>query len=407
MNSLPLFRRQIARDVFENYLKLVREEVDKKANEYVLNVNKAEWLDHITDRFKQVPLTIYPEKITQSLAGKGKRTLSQFGREYEVETTKIALSIPYEGTTFLLELCPSSYTLNGCKADVSGYGAGDITRTIELTSQDEQLFNAEKRQFIDYLNSNVPSVNKEAEDFNRRIVYEFNTAYEARKQKALSENSFFEKLNISIDPDTQGNYKVPVFEKKRVPEPVLDSKAPRKYTQTPVLDDDLYTDIIGSINKALKSVEKKPSIYKAKDEEELRDYLLPILENRYENSTVTGETFNKGGKTDILVRYKDGTNLFVAECKYWKGESGFLETVNQLFDRYLTWRDSKTALIFFVTNKEFSKVLATIRDAVKKHPYFLRETGNHGESSFSYIFRFPTDEGKHVYTEVMAFHFPE
>jgi hypothetical protein len=73
---------------------------------------------------------------------------------------------------------------------------------------------------------------------------------------------------------------------------------------------------------------------------------------------------NKGGKTDILVKHTDGTNVFVAECKYWKGEGVLHETINQLFDRYLTWRDSKVAIVFFVTIKEFSRVLQTIRASV-------------------------------------------
>src|ERR1700738_805507 len=35
------------------------------------------------------------------------------------------------------------------------------------------------------------------------------------------------------------------------------------------------------------------------------------------------------GKTDILIR-KDGKNVFIAECKFWKGEKAFLETIDQI-----------------------------------------------------------------------------
>jgi len=226
------------------------------------------------------------------------------------------------------------------------------------------------------------------------------------KQNVLSENSFFEKLNLNIETLTDKIFKVPLIEKKKIPEPIVDQKSAKKYTENPTLPDEFYNDILDVIYTFFKSVEKKPSTYHTKDEESLRDYVLPTLETRYNNATVTGETFNKRGKTDILVRYKDGTNLFVAECKFWKGEAILHETINQLFDRYLTWRDSKVAIIFFVTNKEFSKVLATIQDSIKKHPYFFRENGVRGESSFSYIFHFPTDKGKYVFTEIMAFHFP-
>nr|GEY91381.1 hypothetical protein [Tanacetum cinerariifolium] len=339
---------------------------------------------------------------------RGQRRSEGMWKEYVQETMKFGVRLPYTGTTYLLYLQPSTFTLNSLRAEIeAGDGQGAITYAIEIADQNEQEFNSAKSRFIEYVASNIPSVNKEAESFNRQIQYAFESTYEVRRQKALAENSFFEKLGISVIPGTSETYKVPSLVKKRIPEPTLDSNIPKKYTQTPELDDALYNDIIGYVYKAFKSVEKKPSVYQVKGEEELRDYLLPILENHYENTTVTGETFNKGGKTDILIRNTDGTNLFVAECKYWKGEVGFLDTINQLFDRYLTWRDSKTALIFFVENKEFSKVLLAIKEVIKKHPYFVRETGSHGESSFSYIFHFPTDKGKHIYTEIMAFHFPK
>jgi hypothetical protein len=56
----------------------------------------------------------------------------------------------------------------------------------------------------------------------------------------------------------------------------------------------------------------------------------------------TGETFNFQGKTDILIRAQ-GKNIFIAECKFWKGEKVFLETIDQLLS-YLSWRDSKAAI---------------------------------------------------------------
>lgn len=108
----------------------------------------------------------------------------------------------------------------------------------------------------------------------------------------------------------------------------------------------MYDDVLTIIYQVGKSWEKKPSVYQGKDEESLRDLLLTFLETRYEGTTATGETFNKNGKTDILLKYVDGTNLFIGECKFWHGASEFSKAINQLFDRYLTWRDSKVALIF-------------------------------------------------------------
>lgn len=168
----------------------------------------------------------------------------------------------------------------------------------------------------------------------------------------------------------------------------------------------MYDDVLRVIYDAGKNMEKKPALYQNKDEEGLRDQFLFILETRYEEITATGETFNRSGKTDILLKFaKDGSNLFVAECKFWHGASEFHKAISQLFERYLTWRDSKIALILFVTNKAFTKVLETIKSETVKHTYFLKEIGARGETSFSYQFHLPQDEDKKVYLEIMAFHY--
>jgi hypothetical protein len=57
----------------------------------------------------------------------------------------------------------------------------------------------------------------------------------------------------------------------------------------------------------------------------------------------TGETFNFQGKTDILIRV-EAKNVYIAECKFWKGEKTLLATLDQLLS-YLSWRDTKAALL--------------------------------------------------------------
>jgi len=153
-------------------------------------------------------------------------------------------------------------------------------------------------------------------------------------------------------------------------------------------------------------MEKKPALYIGKDEEGLRDQFLFVLETRYVGITASGETFNRSGKTDILLKYaQDGSNLFVGECKLWHGIKEFHEAINQLFDRYLTWRDSKVALIFFVKNNDFTKVLECVKEQIVTHPYYIRNNGFKGESSFSYLFRLAQDPDKKVFVEIMLFHY--
>lgn len=407
MALIQIFRVQDASSTFRSYLKEIVDEINSKPNDYMLNVDKNEWKEYFKNKYDFIPLNVYSEQASVKFIGKRKIKKEQFGTEYESETYRFELSVPYVGYYFLFFLSPSTRLMHHPNVNVPSLDSGTLTAEFELYDQNEKQFEHDKNHLLEGITGNVTNINNDLQRFKAEVISTFENAFERKKEKVLSENSFFEKLNININKKTDTIFKVPIAKKRIIPEPIVDKKTTKKYTETPAMDDAFYSDIIEVIYTFFKSVEKKPSIFKTKDEEGLRDYVLPTLETRYDNTTVTGETFNKGGKTDILIKYKDGTNLFVAECKYWKGEGILHETINQLFDRYLTWRDSKVSIIFFVTNKEFSKVLKTMQESIPKHEYFVRENGSNGESSFSYIFHFPTDKDKIIYAEIMAFHFPE
>lgn len=76
-----------------------------------------------------------------------------------------------------------------------------------------------------------------------------------------------------------------------------------------------------------------------------------------------GEAFRNHGKTDISIE-RENRAAFVAECKMWTGKKEISNAITQL-DSYLTWRDCKTALIYFVRNKDFFKVLQSATEAIK------------------------------------------
>lgn len=95
----------------------------------------------------------------------------------------------------------------------------------------------------------------------------------------------------------------------------------------------------------------------------------------------------------------------IVECKFWHGTEEFLKAISQLFDRYLTLRDTKAALLIFVTNKDFTNVISTIKNEIKKHQYFFKENTERGRSFFSYVFRLAQDKDKLVDLYVIAFHF--
>jgi hypothetical protein len=212
-------------------------------------------------------------------------------------------------------------------------------------------------------------------------------------------------IGLNVNPQSNSFVASKPVVRKNIPKPI--SETTKRKDVTPYLQEQVYIDIKELIYNVGKSIERKPSLYVGKHEEDLRDVFLLFLETRYDSTSGVGEAFNKKGKTDILLKYaNDGTNLFVAECKFWKGKKSLLSAIDQLLC-YLTHRDSKTALMMFVNQKELISIMETANLEIKEHKNFKKFVSKTFESSFSYEFSLPDDSKKIIQIELMFFHFPK
>lgn len=166
-----------------------------------------------------------------------------------------------------------------------------------------------------------------------------------------------------------------------------------------------YQDILRVINDAGTGFEHSSKWFRDKEEEELRGIILTVLRSNFKSGTATGETFNKDGKSDILLRTDDGTNLFIAECAIWGGEKYFTGKIDQL-NRYLTWRDTKAAVIMFVQNQKMVPVCEQIEHGVENHDQFVEKVDQPSESWWQYRFHFENDPDRELNLAVLAFHLP-
>jgi hypothetical protein len=172
----------------------------------------------------------------------------------------------------------------------------------------------------------------------------------------------------------------------------------------PSLPEEEYEFILSILKNMVQVMERSPHAFEQMGEEDLRWHFLVQLNAQYEGQAA-GETFNFQGKTDILLR-SEGRNVFIAECGFWRGEKNFLEKIDQHLS-YLSWRDTKTAIILFNRNANFTEVLSKITGAVPKHACFKRDRGRSDESTFRYIFHQPADSNRELVLTVMAFDVPD
>jgi hypothetical protein len=383
----------------------IKADIENLAKDYILSIDENEFKTYLTTKYTIEPLVVDFEselveqpKVTKELI----ENYLQRGR-FQTDVYEFTITYNYSGSPVVFKIRPDRYKMTTADLFINEV-RNTVSFKIKLYQQDPALFKRDKDSCFQRAFTNLPNANEVVNDWNQGVAGIIDTHFRFQKNKYQKENDFYTAINVKVNKETSYVFPVPSVKKKIIPKlPVTKTK---EIASEPWITKEIYDDILKVIYDSGKNMEKKPALYKGKDEEGLRDQFLFILETRYEGTTATGETFNRSGKTDIILKFaQDSSNLFVAECKFWHGASEYLKAISQLFDKYLTWRDSKAALIIFVKNKEFTNVLTTIETEIKDHPYFVREQGKKGETSFSYIFHLPQDNNKNVYFEVMAFHY--
>ena len=166
------------------------------------------------------------------------------------------------------------------------------------------------------------------------------------------------------------------------------------------ITDSIFNTIIESVMYTATSMERAPDSFQSMDEEQIRDLLLSSI-NGMLAIRGTGESFNHAGKTDILYSYQN-RNVFIAECKIWKGKSYVGEGLEQL-ESYLSWDDTKTSLIVFYKNK--SDMTDSIHELdsliISKDNY--SKTISNGDRGSRYLMKHPSDSSKSYVLQTIFF----
>lgn len=247
---------------------------------------------------------------------------------------------------------------------------------------------------------NYGPLHQDINRFNFDLKSRIQEKFAEIKNRHLKSRNLVKKLGIPLRRGANSQIKVnaKLREKIIIKEPTVR----KNFRLDPFISDGVYADIVTLIHDACKNIERMPSMFRGRNENDLRDFILFVLDPNFILGSATGETFNAEGKTDILIRYSS-SNVFVAECKYWHGTSSYLNAIDQLLS-YLTWRDSKTALIIFVRNKSISKVIDEVKRATIHHSNYVSFEAELGEGLLRFKFHLNGDDNKEVWLTVMIYH---
>lgn len=401
---MKIFYEQELDQYLESRKRALVGKIESEDSDYILNVDADKYVEYLVAEFSLADFVIDFDAIYVTREERMIRAelfppdFNAFdGKSYSKQV--ITYHIPFRGEEEILRCQPNPHNLMTyevliednciCFDVIDFYGTAD-----GIKKRADEIIRTIRTQY-GHVKENLEAYEGELPVFAR-------DALKNRQQKLQKQLGVISELGVPIKStkNIPKTFAIPTVGKKVFQKPEVKTE---RLEPHPTISEEIYKEILQTIYDMGKVFERHPNTYRDKDEEALRDHLILQLEPRFEGST-TGETFNKSGKTDILIRYKNN-NVFVAECKFWSGKKDHLKAIDQLLS-YLTWRDSKTAIIYFVKNREISPVLDQIVESTSEHPNFIEGLGQYDKSWFNFKFHIQGDPGCYFSLAILVVHMP-
>jgi hypothetical protein len=315
-------------------------EIESLDNEYILKASPTELEQFYLNKVTIEPLTLHTDQyyienrvgVKADVSGDIRR--DTFGGPAFVQGTRLDIAIPFEGDLQLWRLRPSPFTFwsypeINIRDDliVFSYVYPDDTANAEAIK-------SKVDQHVTHLADVVGNLRRAVESHNQEAAAAIRAALARKRERARAALDVVSSLGIPIRRrDEPLVYVAPV---QRRPSPVGRPSVPQeRYRPEYFLPEAEYEHILRVMRSMSLVIERNPESFTSLDEEAIRNHFLIQLNGHYEGSA-TGETFNASGKTDILIRVED-RNVFIAECKFWHGQSAFNKAIDQLLG-YLSWK---------------------------------------------------------------------
>lgn len=404
----PLFRDRLLREVFRKGAKNLGREIKWFKESYLLGVSTDELVDYLFQKYDYEAPELYPGRKYVADEGEAQidvrndwsRDIQDRSRSGYMSGQFIEVAVPFSGNSKLFKCQASTRSTNPPCGRVENK---EVRLRYEGINLDPDELKRKIGSDIQNIEKYLEWTREDVNSFNNRLRYQAKQSVERRKDRLNKNSGVVEDLSIPVKrrDDAPKTYAAPVTRKKSpVQKPPATKKPSRREPELPAEEYEYILEIISSMADVL---ERSPDAFADMDEEDLRSHFLVQLNGQYEGSA-TGETFNGEGKTDILIR-TEGKQVFIAECKFWKGPKAHREAIDQLLS-YTSWRDTKTALILLNRNKDLSAVLEKIPEATRTHPNHKRKEKQKGETRFRHVLHQNGDESREVILTILVFNVP-
>jgi len=394
---------------FRNLIDKVTGEINSLDNEYVLKASPTELEQYFVQKVLISPLVLHvDERYIKNRTGAEIDVSHDFlravspGERAIVRGTRLNIAIPFEGDPMLWRIRASTFSMGGYP-DIEIHGS-EVVFGISFPddSAESERLRSEIERHTKSLTDAVGYLKRDVDNHNNSAPNTIRQALERKRKLAQSTIGAVAALGIQVKrSDTQPTFTIPA--KRREITTKRPAVATGKYESEPVLDEKEYEHILEIMKSMSLVIERSPCSFASLDEEAIRAHFLLQLNGHYEGSA-TGETFNASGRTDILIRV-DNRNVFIAECKFWRGPKAFEEAVDQLLG-YLTWRDSKCALLVFNRTRDSSAVRLKMHEVMESRSEHRKTVFHHPGGDSRYILVKESDPGREIAVTTQLYDIP-
>jgi hypothetical protein len=402
-----LFSKYSIFGVIQGQTEALKKKIQEINPAVLLNASEQDLVDALMEEFRLNVPVVKDSELYIADSGEAQVDVSRDpmrlfldrSRPFYIPGNKIVIAAPFDGDAEFFRIQPQSHTLNPPRGEIVDH---EIHLTYISTDQKPEVIKQQYEAALHLIRENLTWLRESTSQFNSQLEGQIRSQLKARKDRLLADAGMTAALGLPMKKreSLPTTYAVPVT--RRVLK-IEEIRVTNDFKPEPVLSTEDYEEILRIMRSMVRVMELSPHAFRDMGEEDLRSHFLVQLNGAFHGGA-SGETFNFQGKTDILIRV-NGRNIFIAECKFWTGEKGFLETIDQLLS-YLSWRDTKAAILIFNRNAGFSAVLTKIANAAKTHKHFKRDLGRSDESTFRYVFSQPTDKNREITLTVLAFDVP-
>ena len=391
-----------------NTIAVARKEVEEMDANRFLNTSPADLKRFLVEKHGVEPLKLLRDQwnvesqdVQVDVRYDPMRWIDDTSRPVMIPGERIELHVPFSGDSELFYSRANTFSMNPPRAVIHN---NELLLRFESPADQPRDFRAMIDQALATIEQHIEWQRGLVETHSSTLSQAVEQAIQQRRERLLAQSQRVEALGIPVRRrlDAPTTYAIPAVRRRATP--TLPPATTAQFQPEPTWEMAQYEQALKIVQDMSLVMERSPEAFKSLDEEALRQNFLMQLNGQFEGNA-TGETFNMSGKTDILLRVGD-RNVFIAECKFWKGPKAFGEAVDQLMG-YSTWRDSKTAILVFNRGTDMSTVLSGIDTTMKAHKNFKRAVNWPHESGFRYTFGSTGDLNREMTVTVLVFHVPK